>query len=684
MEPKSSTKPKPRTGRTWFLRLSLMVCVPTLLLGVAEGILRLAGYGHSSSFFVSSPHHGEGELIENARFAWRFLPPTLARASQPTRIQREKSPGTTRVFVFGESAAEGDPEPAFGMPRLLEVLLEGRFSGRDFEVINASVTAINSHAILPITRECAGLDGDFWVIYIGHNEVMGPFGAGTVFGQKTPPLAALRVGLSLKQFRLGQWIASFGNSSSGAESTQWKGMGMFLDQQLRATDPQLNWVYDSYKKNLSDVLAESRLAGVPVVLSTAASNLRDSAPFASLDAGGGGSAVEQFQLARSLEAEGKTGEARSHYIRARDLDVLRFRADSKLNAITQSLGQAESDNVIFIDAQTALDAQSPGGIAGREIFYEHVHFTFEGNYHLARLFSGEIASQLTSGGDKPGGQWLTSAECAERLAYTDWDRGVVLASVIRRLQQPPFNQRLNSDEAIGQLQAQLQRVAKRLDRTAALEAYSTALKARPNDWRLLQRRGLLLSSAGRHEEGVDSLKRALGQTPWSRILHYQLGAMQNKAGQFDDALSSLAGALKLKPDFPEAVQQLTRARAGIQYRLGEKEKAAGNAAGALAHYVKATELDDGFAEAHFQVGVCRVEAGRIAEATASFERAVALKPGLPQARFNLVTGLLRQARYSDALGHLEALASENPNDIQVQQYLQLTRSKLRETAKPQP
>ena len=683
MEPKSSTKPKHRVERTWLLRLSLMVCVPALLLGMAEGILRLAGYGHPTSFFVSSPYHEEGELIENARFAWRFLPATLARASQPTMIRHEKSPGTTRVFVFGESAAEGDPEPAFGMPRLLEVLLEGRFSGRDFEVINASVTAINSHTILPITRECAGLNGDFWVIYMGHNEVMGPFGAGTVFGQKTPPLAALRLGLSLKRFRLGQWIASFENSSSGADSTRWKGMGMFLDQQLRATDPQLNWVYNSYKKNLSDLLAEGRQAGVRVVLSTAASNLRDSAPFASLDGGESGSAVEQFQLARSLEAEGKTGEARNHYIRARDLDVLRFRADSKLNAITQALGQAESDNVSFIDAQTALDAQSPSGIAGQETFYEHVHFTFEGNYRLARLFSAEIASQIASDGDKPGDKWLTSAECAERLAYTDWDRGVVLSSVIRRLQQPPFNQRLNSDEAISQLQEQLQRVTKQLDRTAALEAYSTALKARPDDWRLHQRRGLLLSSAGRHEEGVESLKRALRQTSWSRILHYQLGAMQNKAGQFDDASSSLTGALKLKPDFPEAVQQLTRARAGIQYRLGEKEKAARNSTGALDHYLKATELDDGFAEAHFQVGVCRVELGRIAEATASFERVVALKPSLPQARFNLVTGLLKQERYSDALGHLDVLASENPNDIQVQQYLKFTRSKLRETAKPQ-
>ena len=514
MEPQLSTKPKPSPSRIWLLRLALMLGVPALLLGLAEGAFRLAGYGHPTSFFVASPHHENGALIENAKFAWRFLPPTLARASQPTLLRREKASATTRVFMFGESAAEGDPEPAFGMPRLLEVLLEGRFPGRDFEVINAAVTAINSHAILPIARECAGLDGDFWVLYIGHNEVMGPFGAGTVFGRKTPPLSTLRLGLSLKQFRLGQWVASFSDSTENADGMQWKGMGMFLDQQLRADDPQLKWVYDSHNKNLSDILAESRQAGVHVVMSTVASNLRDSAPFAATDA------VEQFQLARSLEAEGKTGEAHSHYVRARDLDALRFRADSKLNAITQALGQAGSGNVTFIDAQAALDAQSPSGTAGRETFYEHVHFTFEGNHRLAKLFAEGIALRLASGGDKPSGPWLTSGECAGRLAYTDWDRGVVLASVIRRLQQPPFSHRLNNDEALGQLRDEAQRVARRLDRTAALATYDNALKARPNDWRLLQRRGLLLSSAGRHDEGVDSLKRAIGpgRAPASRIV----------------------------------------------------------------------------------------------------------------------------------------------------------------------
>ncbi len=672
MESRRAKKLKPRRVRVWLLRLALMVGVPALLLGIAEGLLRLGGYGHPTSFFVVSPHHDDGTLIENDKFAWRFLPPTLARASQPTRLHPKKAPGTTRVFVFGESAAEGDPEPAFGLPRLLEVLLEERFRGRDFEVVNAAVTAINSHAILPIARECAGLDGDFWALYIGHNEVMGSFGAGTVFGQKTPPLAALRLGLGLKRLRLGQWIAGFGGS--GGFGGEWKGMGMFLDQQIQANDPALNWVYEAYEQNLSDILAAGRSAGTHVVLATAASNLRDSAPFA------GDDAVALFQQARSLEAQGNADEMRSRYIRARDLDALRFRADTKLNAITRALGQADVGSVTFIDGQAALDAPSRDGIAGRGMFYEHVHFTFEGNHRLARRFADGIAAQLASGGDKPSGPWLSAAECAERLAYTDWDRGVVLGTVIRRLQQPPFNHRLNSDEALGQLRDEAQRLAKRLDRTAALAIYDNALKRRQDDWRLLQRRGLLLSSAGRHDEAAESLKLAVERTPWSRILHYQLGAARNKAGQYADAAKSLGRALALQPDFPEATSQLVRARAGIQYLLGETARARGDAAGALELFKKAARLDDSFAEAHFQVGACHVELGRIAEATAGFERAVALKPSLPQARFNLVTGLLKLERYRDALSHLEALAAGNPDDIQVQRYLEFTRAKLGEVA----
>ena len=74
---------------------------------------------------------------------------------------------------------------------MLESLLSLRHPGTRFEVVNAAMTAINSHVILPIARDCARADGDIWVLYMGNNEVVGPFGAGTVFGPATPPLPAL-------------------------------------------------------------------------------------------------------------------------------------------------------------------------------------------------------------------------------------------------------------------------------------------------------------------------------------------------------------------------------------------------------------------------------------------------------------------------------------------------------------
>ena len=40
-----------------------------------------------------------------------------------------------------ESAAFGDPQPEFGLCRVLEALLEGRYPEQHFEVINTAMTA---------------------------------------------------------------------------------------------------------------------------------------------------------------------------------------------------------------------------------------------------------------------------------------------------------------------------------------------------------------------------------------------------------------------------------------------------------------------------------------------------------------------------------------------------------------
>ena len=69
------------------------------------------------------------------------------------------------------------------------------------------MTAISSHVIREIARDCKSGDGNFWLVYAGNNEIIGPFGAGTVFGQRAPSLATVRSILALNKTSVGQMLA---------------------------------------------------------------------------------------------------------------------------------------------------------------------------------------------------------------------------------------------------------------------------------------------------------------------------------------------------------------------------------------------------------------------------------------------------------------------------------------------
>ena len=172
--------------------------------------MRIAGYGYPSGFFRSIRQGGKEFLIHNEKFSLRFFPPELARWPSSFKFAADKPADTCRIFVFGESAAMGDPQPAFSASRYLEVLLRRRFPGQKFEIVNLGITAINSHVILPMAQDCARQHADIWIIYMGNNEMVGPFGAATVFGSRAPPLAAAKLNLALKKTRVGQlagaWI----------------------------------------------------------------------------------------------------------------------------------------------------------------------------------------------------------------------------------------------------------------------------------------------------------------------------------------------------------------------------------------------------------------------------------------------------------------------------------------------
>jgi hypothetical protein len=205
----AAEKPANRISRRRLrlFRIFAPVAVLLLVVGGTELGLRLCGYGYPASFFLKTEIGGKDYYVSNDRFGWRCFPPVLARMPVPMRMPAKKPPDTYRIFVFGESAAMGDPDPTFAW-RYLQVLLRERFPGTDFEVICVAMTAINSHVMLPIARECTRRDGDLWIIYMGNNEMFGPFGAGTVFGSRVAGIHLIRASLAVKSTKCGQLLDS--------------------------------------------------------------------------------------------------------------------------------------------------------------------------------------------------------------------------------------------------------------------------------------------------------------------------------------------------------------------------------------------------------------------------------------------------------------------------------------------
>ena len=374
---------------TWLKRLLLALLAPLILLGAGEGVLRQADLGYPTSFLVPRELNGRTVWVDNPFFGYRFFPPRMARMSSPLMLEKDKPPGTLRIVVLGESAALGDPQPELGMPRFLELQLEARFPERRVEVINAAMTAINSHVIVEIAQELAEFQPDAFVVYMGNNEVVGPYGPGTVFAASA---RWTRLRVLLSRLRLA------GLMRGRADAAGWTGLAMFAGREVAADDVRLRAVYANFRANLERVLACAARRDIPVMLSTVAVNLRDCAPFAG-------------EAARAAFAEGRLEDAR-------DLDTLRFRADRRLNELVREAATQAGGTVTLVDAAAQF------GQPGRDEFVDHVHFTPAGNHRLAVALADALAP-----GSVPA---LSLEESLQRLVYNPWTELDLVEGLLER------------------------------------------------------------------------------------------------------------------------------------------------------------------------------------------------------------------------------------------------------------
>lgn len=680
--------------RKWLFRLLAVFVVPLIILGAAELCLRLAGFGFDPHFFKPERINGKDCYVASEDFGRRFFPRGLVRFPPPVVMPRTKAPDKYRIFIFGESAALGDPRPNYAAGNYLEVLLAERFPQAKFEIINTSVTSINSHAIRSIARECANHAGDLWIIYMGNNEMVGPFGAATVFGTRSPPLWWIRMQLQLRQWRLSQLLLSAGELRQQAKSAdpRWGGMEMFMQNQVRPDDPGKQRAYRNFERNLADILKAGRAARAKIVLSTVAVNLKDCPPFGSVPFASDRTAAEQlcrdgatalaegrfaaarsafeaasasgdlpaevqFQLATSLLHLTNAPAAQRYFLQAAVDDTLPFRADLQINdSIRAAARRLAGESVTLCDAAETLSGISPQGIPGEELFYEHVHLNPNGNYALALAWANAVEPLLPpelKRGAKAA--WVSQTECEQWLGLTDWNRVSILDEVLRRIQRPPFSGQSGHAERAARLERKIVELRQQFTDAAAAtarEIYERALRRAPEDFWLHANYAEFLEARRDWKPAAAARRKVCQLVPASYFPQYALGVDLKEAGELAEAREALLRSIALKPEDSDSWLEL------------------GIVSGRQAHWERARqELESARRfnpeepRAALFLGEVLWKLERRNEALTQLRDAIRLDPMNWQPRYRLAHNLAQQGYFPEAVAEYQATLGLNPANV---------------------
>lgn len=584
------------------MRVALLLGTPVLLLLGAECALWLLSYGYPVSFFVRAGSNHE--YVTNQKFAWQFfskktvLKPFLFTLAEP------KAPGTLRICVLGDSAAMGTPDPAFSFGRILEAMLRRQYPQAKFEIMNAAMRGINSHVTRLIARECAEHHVDLFIIYMGNNEVVGLHAPEPGSPPWAQSLALIRAGEWARRTRLGELLS--GQVHSAEPGSQ--DMEEFRKHRLPADDWRRAKNRQNFRDNLKDILHSATGSGAKVLLCTVAVNLKDLAPFASLhradlspadatrwdslyDAGTQlenkgqlQQALDQFQAAAKLddhfaELHFRLGrcywarqdwiDARQQFGLARDWDALQFRTDSRMNQVIRDVAaqnQGAGIQLLDIEKIFAESELSDHGVPGHNLFYEHVHPTFAGNYLLARACDQALRAQLGSRLPARASQEIPSAgQCAEDIAYTTYDDINVNAAMVRLTSGPPFLDQLDHSQQQAAAEADNKRRLAAFGPQEAqlcLNTYLAALSRRPDDWPIRFNLALFSQELKRQAQAIEQFNYLVRRFPQVKNFRLDLAASLLDTGDRAGALAQLKAARQLDPDDTALAQQIARIESG--------------------------------------------------------------------------------------------------------------------------
>lgn len=430
--------------KVWLFR-AICLALPVLLLLLCELALRLAGFGGYPPVFKRVGKTAQGELVitdQAAAASYFFANRERPGYNDQYGFYEPKGSNTVRIFMVGESAMKGFPQPRnLASSAFLELMLQDAWPDRQIEVVNLGTTAVASFPVLSMMTEALEFSPDLIIVYTGHNEFFGTYGVASIgrAGSKPWLLGATRAlhGLAIVQ----AWEKlTTPNAPEGNITLMERMVGRAY---VGPNDWQRAAAANNLYHNVREMIARCQARGVLVRVCTQPSNERDIAPIGQ-ETNGDASALEQFQLGKTLTSQGRFPEALAAFQKARDLDTMPWRATSAANdAIRRAAGEL---NATICDVEAAFHTNSPGGSIGWELMDDHVHPTLRGQALIAETiiasltrFNGPLAISETARQRLPDWQAY-----AKRLGDNKYDRYGV-AHMMRVIFNVPFMRETNPD-----------------------------------------------------------------------------------------------------------------------------------------------------------------------------------------------------------------------------------------------
>ncbi len=370
----------------------ILLSVPLVFLGTLEACLRIFDYGYEN---IQWGEAVEGKLTLNNDIVKRYFhsvkntPRSIADV-----FDKEKKENSFRIFVLGGSSAAGYPYmPVGSFSRYIQRRLDLFYPESKNEVVNISLTAVNSYTLRDLFDGVVEQKPDIILIYAGHNEYYGALGIGSMESLGISR-SIVNFTLKLERFKTFVLLRNIMKSIVKLAATD-KGkpsgtlMSRMAKEKYIAFNSEIyNKGLEQFEGNLTDILNVAKRNNVRIILGNLVSNLKDQRPFISLKENELPEANIIYSKALIKYNNNQFKDADSLLRLSKDLDALRFRAPEKINSIIKQLGREFNIPVANIDS--AFVAESPNGIIGDNLMTDHLHPNLEGYFLIGKTFFEEI------------------------------------------------------------------------------------------------------------------------------------------------------------------------------------------------------------------------------------------------------------------------------------------------------